>query len=99
MRAARHRFRDLAADIVILDHDVQSVFHFGEKTCDRHGIELGKVSEQAGIGVEIVDFVRVEAEHVAQDLSQIAVDGCTAAQRIVGRGDPLSGHDRCFIHC
>ena len=67
-------FQMVAIDLVILDDDVEAVFHLGQQVGDRLAVEFGQMAEQAAIGRQVGGaFVR-QAEYVAQDCAQGLVD-------------------------
>ena len=71
---ARLRLNANAIDLVILDDDVEAVFHLGQQVGDRLAVEFGQMAEQAAIGRQVGGaFVR-QAEYVAQDCAQGLVD-------------------------
>ena len=57
-------FKQFAVNLIIFNHDIETVFQFGEQPCHCHAVQFGYRSEKLGFRREFCDLLFAKPQNI-----------------------------------
>ena len=57
-------FKQFAVDFIILYHDIETIFEFGEQPCHSHAVQFGEGTEKLGFCRECRNLLFAQAQNI-----------------------------------